>query len=550
MNNKYIFLFIIALLFVLPTASFAVDACVQGWETGPSISIPRYRMQGTVVDGVFYVFGGGNGDFVHWPTVEAYNYWGNSWTARTDMPTTAQNYCVAAWNDIIYIVGGNYINSVDELCAYDHMTDTWDTSLSKLPVATSGASCAAWDGKIFVAGGYDVPDLLDVMSIYDIATDTWTSGSALPAVVGYGHGAIIDDDFVVAGGWVNQAETYIYDIGSNSWSTGNSMIYGRQSGAIANAHTPNGEDFLFILGGGDAWTATNNLQQYYNGNWFNSITDTMPVDRVGQAGGAIGGAVMFSAGGASAFQAPESDFYIFNLCGCHIQRTYPSFAPAEVATTISFIGIHFDDLTDFWLKDEFKTTYALTDVSITSSTTANAKIPTSAPVGVYELWADNSQSGLQFRGMIGFELCACVIDSACYAESDVNPANDCQVCNSTVSTSAWSDNDGETCDDGLWCTENDQCASGVCAGDAKDCNDGEFCTGTETCNEDTDACDSPGDPCDADEVCNEDTDACDTAGDDDATDDDATTDDDTNEDDDTNDNAGDDDDDSDDNCCG
>ena len=504
-------------------------------------------MQGTVVDGVFYVFGGGNGDFVHWPTVEAYNYWGNSWTLRTEMPTTATNYCVAAWNDIIYIVGGSYISSVDDLYAYDHMTDTWDTSLSKLPVATTGASCATWDGKIYVAGGYDVPDLLDVMSIYDIATDTWTSGSALPAVVGYGHGAMIDGDFVVAGGWTNLADTYIYDISADSWSTGIPMIYGRQSGAIANAHTPNGEDFLFILGGGDAWTATNNLQQYYNGNWFNSITDTMPADRVGQAGGAIGGAVMFSAGGASAFKAPESDFYIFNLCGCHIQRTYPDLAPAGEATLVDFIGIHFDDYTDFWLDDGTKTTYPLTNISITSSTNAKANIPTNAPSGVYELWGDNAQSGLQFRGKIEFELCDCVIDGKCFSENDLNSTNVCQICKPSLATSEWSDNDGETCDDGFWCTENDQCASGACEGTTRDCDDNEFCTGIETCNDDTDACDSPGDPCGADEVCNEETDACETTTDDD--DDDTTSDDDSTSDDDDTGGKGDDDDD-DEECCG
>ncbi len=131
-------------------------------------------------------------------------------------------------------------------------------------------------------------------------------------------------------------------------------------------------------------------------------------------------------------------------------------------------------------------------------------------------------------------------------------------------------NNTAPCDDGLFCTDPDVCADGVCtAGPARDCDDGLFCTGTETCNETTDTCDSEfdnvttfrcpddglfcdgtescdetadacvssGDPCDVDQTCNETTDTCDENADDDTVDDDAVdddaTDDDTTVDDDT-----------------
>jgi len=109
-------------------------------------------------------------------------------------------------------------------------------------------------------------------------------------------------------------------------------------------------------------------------------------------------------------------------------------------------------------------------------------------------------------------------------------------------------NNTASCDDGLFCTDPDTCADGVCeSGPARDCDDGLFCTGTETCNETTDTCDSSGDPCEEDEECNEDTDSCDPVADDDVTDDDVTdddvTDDDVTDDDVTDDDSGDDDDD-------
>ena len=47
--------------------------------------------------------------------------------------------------------------------------------------------------------------------------------------------------------------------------------------------------------------------------------------------------------------------------------------------------------------------------------------------------------------------------------------------------------DGTECDDGQFCTVNDRCMGGVCAGVANDCDDGNSCT-VDTCNEVDDVC--------------------------------------------------------------
>ena len=543
MKIKYIPIAILAMLLALPAVSFAVDACSQIWQIGSSMPTARYRPQGAVVDDIFYVFGGMDGISTYFDSVEAYDYWTNTWTTRTAMPQSFSNHCVAAWDGIIYVAGGFDSICHDYFYAYDPAADTWDTSLSQLSVDSCGASCAALDGKFYMAGGNAGSTATDALNIYDIATDTWSPGAVMPAAFSYGHGAIVDGDFVVAGGYQNLTGTYIYDIATGNWSTSTPMNLGRQSGAIANVHTPSGSDFLFIMGGGDGWTPTDDLQQFQT-IWSIFPGYEMPADRFAQAGGNIGAAVLFSAGGAATLGAPESDLYIFNLCGCYIQSVSPTFAPAGVATVVDFQGIHFDDNTDFWLDDGAKATYPLTDLVITSSTVAQGKIPTDAPSGMYELWGDNTVAGPQFMDMVEYQLCDCVIDDVCYNDGDLNPANNCEICDPAATAIAWSSNEGETCDDGLWCTENDQCTAGACDGAPRDCDDGAFCTGVESCNDGTDACDSSGDPCDADESCNEDTDACDASGDDD--DDDSADDDDAADDDD----SGDDDDDSGGGCCG
>lgn len=61
--------------------------------------------------------------------------------------------------------------------------------------------------------------------------------------------------------------------------------------------------------------------------------------------------------------------------------------------------------------------------------------------------------------------------------------------------------DGNACDDGLNCTENDACSGGTCVGSEIQCaDDGLFCTGPETCVETT-GCTHLAGPCEDGQTC-------------------------------------------------
>ena len=75
----------------------------------------------------------------------------------------------------------------------------------------------------------------------------------------------------------------------------------------------------------------------------------------------------------------------------------------------------------------------------------------------------------------------CAIDKACITEGTTNPKNSCKKCVSSKSTSAWTDADGDSCDDKQLCTYTDKCKAGVCAGTKYTCDDKLSCT-TDTCN--------------------------------------------------------------------
>jgi hypothetical protein len=88
---------------------------------------------------------------------------------------------------------------------------------------------------------------------------------------------------------------------------------------------------------------------------------------------------------------------------------------------------------------------------------------------------------------------ACDDDNPCTKDSCSESMDECR-------TSP--DNNNQPCDDGLFCTENDTCFQGECTGDAIDCGDDEVCT-DDVCNETADACENPNNsaPCDDGNFC-------------------------------------------------
>jgi hypothetical protein len=59
----------------------------------------------------------------------------------------------------------------------------------------------------------------------------------------------------------------------------------------------------------------------------------------------------------------------------------------------------------------------------------------------------------------------CLIGGSCYADGDLNPVNDCEVCDPGVTKDSWASKlFSLDCDDGSVCTEDDLCLVGYCIG--------------------------------------------------------------------------------------
>jgi hypothetical protein len=102
----------------------------------------------------------------------------------------------------------------------------------------------------------------------------------------------------------------------------------------------------------------------------------------------------------------------------------------------------------------------------------------------------------------------CFIDGVCVAAQAIEEGSSCHVCDPERDPRGWSNNDGATCDDGLFCTIDDVCRGGSCVGAARNCDDGVACNGVATCLEDSDACSAPVNQCGNNAVCDVATDSC------------------------------------------
>lgn len=102
------------------------------------------------------------------------------------------------------------------------------------------------------------------------------------------------------------------------------------------------------------------------------------------------------------------------------------------------------------------------------------------------------------------ETCQC--SSAGGSESCSTAVSPCE--SSSCSDGATCGQDGEICDDGMYCTVNDRCRAGKCVGDERACDDGVACNGAESCDETQDECVAAKSTCADGQTCDVENDEC------------------------------------------
>ena len=189
----------------------------------------------------------------------------------------------------------------------------------------------------------------------------------------------------------------------------------------------------------------------------------------------------------STFLGGTSDIAVDNLGRAHVVGWTGSadFPPDEDVSSASIFVSRFDPAGE------------LLDYSVTvASGSANAGhgVAVDNLGGVYFTGAINVPAELYVAKIGAFESPACddgcLIGGTCHDAGTIHPSNPCQICDPDRSRTAWSDNDGVTCDDGLFCNSDDWCEGGECS-----VHSGSPCAPGAICNEFYDTCGEAPRPC-------------------------------------------------------
>lgn len=205
----------------------------------------------------------------------------------------------------IYIVGGlsaqtlNLANTVAGIDVYDPDTDTWTEDLTTIPIPVSFAAVAGYQGKIYIMGGFNTSGtVIPSTQIYDVATNTWSTGADMN-YLGIGnsranHSAIAYNGNIyvlhgttqtgnAATPWIASGiplSSLIYTISSDSWATS-----GATDLAVSNRAAVLIDETIYFLGGkasASAWTnAVDGILISY-GSLTSAVTElVLPANRAG-----------------------------------------------------------------------------------------------------------------------------------------------------------------------------------------------------------------------------------------------------------------------------
>jgi N-acetylneuraminic acid mutarotase len=238
------------------------------------------------------------------------------WQFVADMPLDLYGAASASDGTYAYFAGGysfSFPGTVNVFNRYDPVTNTW-TPLTPMPTGAAMASAVYYPqtSKIYVFGGaeFDSGTIYNLTQIYDIASNTWSSGANMPdlrSFMGAGYVPANGKIYLVSGyntGDVTSAQpdTWEYDPAANTFTS--RAPFPHPAGGFASG-VINGK--LYVAGGRDA----NNLN--INLTWeYGPVADTWTAkaNRPGAQPNIPGSAValnaLFAFGGGRPFLAPGS----------------------------------------------------------------------------------------------------------------------------------------------------------------------------------------------------------------------------------------------------
>ncbi len=271
----------------------------MGWFSSTEMPIYTNGNIAVAVDGCgFYSFGNAKSSWY-------YSTYEKTWIQKAPIPEYRYNLsCIAVKDNKIYIPGGMNENrkGTKTLFVYDTTTDTWERK-ADLPVSLTHHACAMVGDKLYVFGPYFNPyiykyDLLldkwynlgysnnyflspkavfaqeynkiyivdQMLFVFEVETEHFEEYILLPSKHYNGGIQYINGKIYILGG-INDSgynnRVDIYDINSNSFFEGPSMMINKENFGIAfaNSDINSGEGAIYVFGGYNSSGDSNTMEE-------------------------------------------------------------------------------------------------------------------------------------------------------------------------------------------------------------------------------------------------------------------------------------------------
>lgn len=186
----------------------------------------------------------------------------DSWeNSVTSLPVALDYFSSTEYGDNIYYIGG-YNRDTGEakgiVQIYNTKTNSWSYG-AEMPTPRFFTKSVQYDGKIYCFGGVDYggtsPDgnTLDIIEIYDINKNTWSNGGKMPEPKEKMDAKIYNDKVLLIGGVTNRttlsysSNINVFNLKTNTWED-NIPINIQRAGFTSEIH----EDKLYVFGGNES----------------------------------------------------------------------------------------------------------------------------------------------------------------------------------------------------------------------------------------------------------------------------------------------------------
>ncbi|MBL4675692.1 MAG: DNRLRE domain-containing protein [Mucilaginibacter sp.] len=305
-------------------ASGADDFDVINWGSAKSQLTLTHEINGDVVNGKLYIFGGH--DFSkrpqYWtqtPKSYVYDPITNTWSSIADLPYLpnssgfggVSNAGVTNDGTSVYLAGGYICNATGtgqvfatkQVWKYNIATNSYE-QLPDLPRALGAAQLKFLNGKLHFMGGADL-SRNDVNSHFVLDLNNlsagWKTAASLPSAINQSGSAVLNGKIYVVGGArgnnssiVAQKTLQVYDEVTNKWTLLAPMTTARSH--IASTVITVGNRIL-VLGGETSYGVTSKLVSAYspaNNTW--AELSPLPSSRSGGVAGYINGQIYYTGG--------------------------------------------------------------------------------------------------------------------------------------------------------------------------------------------------------------------------------------------------------------